>query len=198
MNPTQSYWDTRYENHTTGWDIGYPSTPIKTYINQLTDKNLKILIPGAGNAYEAEYLIQAGFNNVYVMDIAWMPLENFKNRNPLFPVECLVHADFFEHKGKYDLILEQTFFCSFEPTIANRSLYAQKCADLLQDNGKIAGVWFDIPLIEGDMVNRPFGGSKDEYLGYMSPYFDIKTFEKCTNSIPPRADNEFFGIFIKK
>jgi thiopurine S-methyltransferase len=198
MNPTKSYWDARYENHTTGWDIGYPSTPIKTYIDQLTDKNLKILIPGAGNAYEAEYLIQEGFSKVFVMDIAWKPLENFKNRNPLFPDDQLVHADFFEHFGKYDLIIEQTFFCSFEPTAANRSLYAEKCADLLRDNGKIAGVWFDIPLIEGDMVNRPFGGNKDEYLGYMSPYFDIKTFDKCINSIPPRADNEFFGIFIKK
>lgn len=51
----ETYWTTRYKEKKTGWDIGYPSTPIKAYADQLTDKQLKILIPGAGNAYEAEY-----------------------------------------------------------------------------------------------------------------------------------------------
>jgi len=41
------YWTERYDEDRTGWDIGYPSTPIKSYIDQLDDKALKILIPGA-------------------------------------------------------------------------------------------------------------------------------------------------------
>ena len=47
----QKYWSNRYEEDRTGWDIGYPSTPLKEYIDQLTDKTISILIPGAGNAY---------------------------------------------------------------------------------------------------------------------------------------------------
>ena len=56
VNLDAEYWEERYRAGTTGWDIGSPSTPLKEYIDQLQDPSKKILIPGAGNAYEAEYL----------------------------------------------------------------------------------------------------------------------------------------------
>jgi methyl halide transferase len=198
LNTTETYWTNRYNDQSTGWDIGYPSTPLKDYIDQLTDKSIRILIPGAGNAYEAEYLIEQGFANVYVMDISKIPLNNFAERNPNFPKEQLIEENFFDHQGEYDLILEQTFFCSFEPTKENRNNYAKKMSELLNLNGKLVGLWFDIPLIEGNMDKRPFGGSKEEYLGYLATHFDLKIFETCYNSIAPRAGQEFFGIFLKK
>jgi methyl halide transferase len=196
-NTTEAYWTNRYKDQSTGWDIGYPSTPLKEYIDQLTNKSISILIPGAGNAYEAEYLIAQGFASVYVMDISKIPLDNFAARNPSFPKEQLLEADFFEHEGQYDLIIEQTFFCSFEPTKANRENYAKQMHALLKPNGKLAGLWFDIPLVEGNMDKRPFGGSKEEYLNYLEKYFEPKVFEKCHNSIAPRAKQELFGIFKK-
>ncbi|MCB0465166.1 MAG: SAM-dependent methyltransferase, partial [Aequorivita sp.] len=64
MNFYETFWNHKYLSGETGWDIGYVSTPIKEYIDQLSDKNLKILIPGGGNSYEAEYLFESGFNNV--------------------------------------------------------------------------------------------------------------------------------------
>jgi methyl halide transferase len=195
---TKTYWTERYQNQSIGWDIGSPSEPLKVYIDQLTNKNISILIPGAGNAYEAEYLIAQGFTQVFVMDISAIPLQNFKSRNPKFPKEQLLEANFFEHTGHYDLILEQTFFCSFEPTKENRNLYGKKMAQLLKPNGKLVGVWFNIPLIEGNMDKRPFGGSKTEYLNYLIPYFTVKTFETCYNSIKPRAEQELFGVFSKR
>jgi len=193
----QNLWSQRYIDQRTGWDIGYPSTPLKTYFDQLTDKELKILLPGAGNAYEAEYLFQAGFKQVFILDISAQPLTAFKQRVPNFPASHLLQANFFEHTGQYDLIVEQTFFCSFPPTTTNRRNYAQKMEELLRANGKLVGLWFNIPLT-GDMVKRPFGGNKTEYLSYLSPYFDALTFEEAYNSIPPRAGNELFGIFRKK
>ena len=75
-----NYWEERYQKGETGWDAGKITTPIKEYIDQLTNKNLKILIPGAGNGYEFDYLIEKGFKNVYVIDIAETPLENIKKR----------------------------------------------------------------------------------------------------------------------
>jgi methyl halide transferase len=194
---TESYWTTRYQNQNIGWDIGYPSTPLKEYIDQLKDKSISILIPGAGNAYEAEYLIEQGFKNIFVMDISRIPLGNFIERNPDFPQEQLIEADFFQHVGQYDLILEQTFFCSFEPTKINREAYAKKMHELLKPNGKLVGLWFDIPLIEGNMDKRPFGGSKEEYLEYLKSYFDILVFERCYNSIKPRQGQELFAILKK-
>ena len=63
-------WNERYHNKETGWDIGHISTPLKEYFDQLENKSLKILIPGCGNAYEAEYLIQLGFKKVFLIDWA--------------------------------------------------------------------------------------------------------------------------------
>ncbi|UII77995.1 class I SAM-dependent methyltransferase [Flagellimonas sp. HMM57] len=197
MDNEQTYWTQRYKQERTGWDIGYPSTPLKTYIDQLTDKNIKILIPGAGNAYEAEYLWKKGFHNLYVMDISPIPLNAFQARNPEFPTTHLLQENFFEHQGQYDIIFEQTFFCSLVPTDKNRFAYAEQMACLLQTNGKLVGVWFDIPLMD-DMDKRPFGGDKELYLKYLTRYLKMIAFERCYNSIPPRQGNELFGIFGKK
>ncbi len=192
----ENYWSERYTNKHTGWDIGYPSTPIKEYVDQLKDKDTRILIPGAGNSYEAEYLHKQGFNNVHVLDISRHPLNTFKMRVPSFPEEHLLHGNFFEHQGEYELILEQTFFCSFEPSKENRHSYAKQMAKLLAANGLLVGLWFAIEL-EKDS-KRPFGGTKEEYLTYLEPYFEVQVFENCYNSIPPRAGNELFGIFVRK
>lgn len=193
----QAYWTKRYHEESTPWDIGYPSTPLKTYIDQLKDKTISILIPGAGNAYEAEYLWKQGFKNVFVMDISDFPLKQFQNRNPDFPKAQLLLEDFFQHETQYDLIFEQTFFCSLVPTDENRIRYASHMASLLKPNGKLVGVWFDIPLTE-DFEKRPFGGDKKLYSSYLEPFFETITFERCYNSIPPRMGNELYGIFRKR
>lgn len=193
----QEYWTKRYKEERIGWNIGYPSTPLKVYIDQLTDKDISILIPGAGNAYEAEYLWQQGFQNVFVMDISEFPLKQFQERNPNFPKEQLLLEDFFQHKIQYDLIFEQTFFCSFIPTDDNRNAYSKHMAKLLKPKGKLVGVWFDIPLTR-NLEKRPFGGDKELYISYLETFFETITFKRCYNSVPPRKGNELFGIFRKK
>jgi len=197
MNTKQlnDFWSQRYSNKKTGWDIGAPSLPLKAYIGQLKDKTTKILIPGAGNAYEAEYLHQQGFGNVHILDISLAPLTAFKNRVKDFPVGHIHHGNFFDHQGQYDLILEQTFFCSFEPSTENRSKYAAQMARLIAPGGKLVGLWFNHPLvIEG---KRPFGGNKEEYINYFTSHFTVHTFEDCYNSIESRSGKEHFGILIR-
>ncbi|MCK6649825.1 MAG: TPMT family class I SAM-dependent methyltransferase [Bacteroidia bacterium] len=189
----QEYWTKRYNDQETGWDVGEVSAPLKEYIDQLANKELKILIPGAGNAYEAEYLYKQGFKNVFVIDISQEPLKNILKRSPDFPAEQLIHGDFFEHTNTYDLIIEQTFFCAIDPSL--RANYAKKMAALLNKGGKLAGVLFDDPL---NTAHPPFGGNKAEYLTYFEPYFSFKTFDPCYNSIKPRAGRELFIILEKK
>ncbi|MBS3992618.1 MAG: SAM-dependent methyltransferase [Bacteroidetes bacterium] len=189
----KKYWEANYTNGTTGWNIGEISTPIKEYINQLSDKNSSILIPGAGNAYEAEYLYTKGFNNVFILDIAHNPLQNFKYRNPSFPDSHLLEEDFFEHNKTYDLIIEQTFFCALHPS--QRTNYAKRMHSLLTKGGKLVGLLFNFPLTN---EGPPFGGSYEEYQKIFEPYFDLLTLEKCHNSIKPRANREFFIILKKK
>ena len=189
----KEYWDEKYAENKTGWNIGYISTPIKNYIDQFTDTSLKILIPGAGNSYEAEYLWNKGFKNLFILDISKQPLINFKKRVTDFPDTHLIHKDFFETEGTFDLIIEQTFFCALDPKL--RRNYAIKMFDLLSNKGKLVGLLFDFELtVEGP----PFGGDKEEYITYFKDLFKIKILERSYNSIKPRMNRELFFIFEKK
>ena len=190
---TKEYWELKYKNNTTGWDIGAISTPLKAYIDQIQDKNIKILIPGAGNSYEAEYLLKKGFTNITILDIAKQPLLNIEKRLPKFPKENLIHQDFFEHTSSYDLILEQTFFCALDPEL--RKAYVNKMYSLLNKNGKLAGLLFNFELTN---EGPPFGGSLVEFKQLFSTRFIVKTLEECYNSIKPRNGRELFFIFTKK
>jgi SAM-dependent methyltransferase len=114
----KNFWEKRWENNETGWDAGTITAPLKAYFDQLKDKNIKILIPGCGNAHEAEYLFEQGFKNTYIIDIAPQALESFSKRVPHFPKENLICDDFFNHQNQYDLIVEQTFFCALDPNLA--------------------------------------------------------------------------------
>ncbi|MFK7923173.1 MAG: methyltransferase domain-containing protein [Bacteroidia bacterium] len=187
----KDFWDNRYQNEQTGWDLGMPSPPLKAYFDQLKQKDIRILMPGAGNAHEAAYLFQQGFEQVHVLDISPLPLAAFAERFPNFPKEQLIEGDFFKHEGQYDLIVEQTFFCTFHPVAENRALYAQKAASLLKPGGKLVGLWFDFVLTSS---GPPFGGSKAEYLPYFEPHFDILSFDRANNSVASRQGSELFGI----
>lgn len=193
MKLNSNYWNERYKKEETGWDVGSITTPLKEYIDQIKDKTLKILIPGAGNSYEFEYLLNQGFTNVHVLDFVQFPLENIKNRIPNCDSNQLIHSDFFEHEDVYDLIMEQTFFCALEPSL--RAKYVGKMKSLLKPNGKLIGLLFQFPLTE---IGPPFGGSKEEYLNLFQNDFNIKTLETAYNSIKPREKNELFFIFTKK
>jgi cyclopropane fatty-acyl-phospholipid synthase-like methyltransferase len=189
----ENFWTNRYQKNETGWDLGDISTPLKNYFDQLTNKEIAILIPGAGNAHEAEYLFKKGFTNITIIDISPEPLKNIKERISGFPIENLLLGDFFEHTKKYDLIVEQTFFCAIDPSL--RKKYATKMHALLNEKGKLAGILFN-DLMNADQP--PFGGNKEEYIPYFESYFSFKTFAPCYNSIKPRSNRELFIIFQKK
>ncbi|MAX80961.1 MAG: SAM-dependent methyltransferase [Crocinitomicaceae bacterium] len=192
-NLSKEYWTNRYQDGSTGWDVGLATPPIAEYAQQLEDKSIKILVPGCGNAHEAEFLHQHGFENVFVLDISKAPLENFKKRISTFPQEHLICSDFFHHQGEYDLILEQTFFCAIDPVL--REEYVKHCASLLKPGGKLVGVLWGVPM---NSDKPPFGGNHSEYESLFTPYFDILVMEEARNSISPRMGNELFVIFKKK
>lgn len=187
------YWEDRYQMNKIGWDMGAVSSPLKAYIDQLPQKDLRILIPGGGNAYEAEYLHHLGFDNVTVVDLAASPLKNLQQRCPTFLAEHVIQEDFFAHAGQYDLILEQTFFCAINPNM--RSSYVDKMGELLLPGGKLVGVLFNIPL---NADKPPHGGHEQEYQPLFSKRFDFNTWAPCINSHPARQGSEWWMNMKRK
>ena len=168
MNLSESFWENKYKLNKIGWDLGEVSPPLKAYFDQLTNKDLKILIPGGGNSHEAEYL----FN---------------------FPDVQLILGDFFNLNTTFDLVIEQTFFCAIN--ISLRENYALKMKELLNKNGKLVGLMFDAVLNE---KHPPFGGNKKEYTTYFESHFSMDIFTKCYNSFHNRQGMELFVKFVKE
>jgi len=188
---SEQFWENRWVENNIGWDLGEVSRPIKEYIDQLSDKSIKILIPGCGNAYEAEYLIDNGFTNIYVVEISGSAIASFKTRCPEFPVSQIIHSNFFEIEGQYDLILEQTFFCALDPSY--RENYVERMTKLLKTDGKLIGLLFNAYFSEGP----PFGGDTKLYNTIFSKVFKIEIMETAYNSTLPRQGSELFIKMIK-
>ncbi len=182
-----TYWDDRYKNSQTGWDLGELSPPLKALIDKLDNKNPDILIPGCGNAYEAQYLIDSGFTSVTVLDISPTLTDALRERWKNEKAVNICCEDFFRHEGTYDLILEQTFFCALEPSM--REDYMRKMKSLLKVNGKLAGVLFGR---EFEKTGPPFGGNRESYFQDFSKYFEKVKIEACMNSALPRQGTELF------
>lgn len=185
----KAFWENQWQQGDTGWDMGKVSPPLKEYIDQLTNKELAILIPGCGNTYEAEYLLQMGFTNVTVIDISPTLTAALRDKfaEHLGKTIHVIEGDFFELKGQYDLVIEQTFFCALEPKL--RMKYVWKMDELLNKGGRLAGLLFDRTF---EFAGPPFGGSKAEYEMLFAPYFKIHRMEPCYNSHEKRKDSELF------
>lgn len=189
----KAYWNSRWEKQETGWDMGAPAPAISEYMAQYTDKNASILIPGCGNAHEAEYLYSIGFTNITLLDIAPAAVEHLMAKFAGIPAINVILGNFFDHSGSYDLIIEQTFFCAISPQL--RDDYVSKCAELLNENGQIIGVLFNT-VFEND--GPPFGGNEIEYRSRFEPYFTIAVMAPCYNSILKRENAELFINMRKK
>lgn len=195
----QLFWENRWLNGQTGWDLGAASPPLTDYADSIPPekRHISVLIPGCGNGYEALYLLRQGFTDITMLDIAPTAVARLETRlNKEFPgwrdQLTIVCADFFEISGSFDLILEQTFFCALDPAL--RQAYVEKMFALLKPGGHLAGVLFDRDFEGGP----PFGGHQPEYIALFTPFFTIKTMTPCLNSIPPRAGSEVFFVLEVK
>jgi methyl halide transferase len=144
------------------------------------------------STYEVDYLLQKGFVNITVIDIAPTLVNKLQKKYAGNQYVKVVLGDFFDHAGEYDLILEQTFFCALEPSF--RMNYKNKMHSLLSSNGKLTGILFDK---EFEGASPPFGGTKAEYEKLFMDTFEFIKFEMCYNSHHKRHGSELFVILRK-
>ena len=81
------FWNNRYLDRKTGWDLGIISPPIKKWFETQKNKDLKILVPGAGKGHEVKYGFKNGFKNIHYLDLSTEAILSFKKNCPNFPKE---------------------------------------------------------------------------------------------------------------
>ncbi|MBL7788848.1 MAG: methyltransferase domain-containing protein [Chitinophagales bacterium] len=185
------YWDNQWKSQTTGWDLGMPAPPLVSFIETIENKNARILIPGCGNAYEAEYLISKGFTDITLIDISETASNLLKEKFAKNPQVKVICDDFFKHNENYDVILEQTFFCALPTRMRQR--YVWKMHHLLKEYGILAGLLFNRTFEQ----SPPFGGSREEYEELFHGAFFFEILETASNSIQPRSQTELIFQFKK-
>ncbi len=183
-----AYWGQRWEQGQTGWDLGGPAPAITDYFKDFENKEISILIPGCGNAYEAQALWDLGFNNISVIEIVAAKAQELQQKFSNTTIK-VINEDFFVHQGSYDFIIEHTFFSSLD--VSMRVAYAEKMTSLLKDGGKVIGLLFNR---EFDAPGPPFGGNIEAYMELFKPYFKEVLLAEATNSVAPRQGTE---VFIK-
>lgn len=190
----EDYWTKRYQEHKIGWDMGVPSPQLLHFMENQNEvgRNDRILIPGAGNAHEWVHFVQKGYEQVYAMDISPFPLNTLASRNPEH-AHLLLHEDFFRHDAKYDLILEQTFFCALDPSM--RSTYVEHTHRLLKKGGILAGVLFNRTFPH---QGPPFGGNQEEYQSLFEEWFEVIHMDEAMHSHPARLGSELFIHLVAK
>lgn len=189
-----SFWDLRWLNKQTGWDLGAPAPAIvKFFQDHPLPLNTRILIPGCGNAWEAEALAERGYLNITLCDISPTLCDILQDRFAHYPGIHILCADFFNLTGTFDLVIEQTFFCALQPEW--RSKYAKQMATILKPGALLAGLWFSV---EFPFDGPPFGGNPTEYIQLLETDFHIIEAGPCAFSVKPRQGNEWFIVARKK
>lgn len=186
---TEEYWEQRHASGDTPWDIGGPSPALRTFYNTIEDRSVRVLIPGAGHVHEAQSLLELGFIDITVCDISATAIKHLQGLLPSDGRVSFYTGDFFAMEGQFDIIVEQTFFCALDPSY--REAYVSKMADLLSENGLLAGLLFATQFAK---EGPPFGGSMEEYRDLFACKLHIWKMEMCSDSIPQRLGNEVFFV----
>ncbi|MFT5337609.1 MAG: SAM-dependent methyltransferase [Sphingobacteriales bacterium] len=188
---SQEYWSKRYKATDTPWQLKEVSPAFVQWFSKVQPpKDTRILIPGAGGGHEAIWLEQQGYTNIVVLDWAPEVIQAQKKNHPNSTVSWIC-GDFFAESQKFDLILEQTFFCALPP--AMRKAYFQKMGELLASKGKLIGVFFKQISAGGP----PFHCSEDDLLFGLSEVFEEVKIVGCEYSIAPRLGNEWWVVVGK-
>lgn len=190
------FWDNKYINNETKWDIGQPTPAFVKYFQSLKNKNKKILIPGCGCGHDAIFLANLGFD-VYALDFSKKAtnilLEKAKISNAQLHV---LNKDFFnlnEFDSFFDIVLEYTFFCAILPD--KRPDYIKQVNNLLKINGEYIG--FLLPINKDiNEEGPPYGVNIDDTINNFSIYFTIIECSKSEYSIEPRKETEIFVRMI--
>lgn len=186
----QTFWDQRWKNGQTGWDLSEASPAILAYIDQQQPPfDTHILIPGCGNAWEAKALVERGYQHITLCDISPTLCASLAEQFSSTPEIRIICGDFFDLIGPFDLVIEQTFFCALTPGL--RSAYVNQMANIIRPGGFLAGLWFSV---EFPFDGPPFGGNPADYLKLLEPYFTIREAGPCMNSVKPRQGNEWFIV----
>jgi len=194
---TSAYWEQRYQDGRTGWDLGQPAPPFVTLLesdNAPTPGRIAVL--GAGRGHDALLFADRGFE-VVGFDLAPSAIAeatlaaHAQNLSAQFLQRDIFNLEP-DFAGQFDYVLEHTCFCAIAPEL--RTNYVHLVHWLLRPGGELIALFWAHSMPGGP----PFGTTVDELQQRFSSQFDPVSFEKVSNSVPSRQDAEYLGRFRRR
>ena len=113
MKLDSKYWNNRYEQFDTGWDVGSITPPLEEYFSSFKMFNSQILVIGAGNGYEVEYLHNNNFLNETKEIIGVNSVKRFDLSSKIMVARLQSYA-------LYEIESDYTFFCDADCVFINK------------------------------------------------------------------------------
>lgn len=180
---TAAFWDERFKKGYTPWDQGGVPQAFLAFAAR-TPARPPVLIPGCGSAHEALWLAHAGWD-VRAIDFAADAAAAARQHLGEHAV-VVEQADFFTYTPPFvpGWIYERAFLCALPP--AQREAYVQRMAELLPEQGLLAGFFF----VGATPKGPPFGMDRIELDALLAPYFELVEDEPVGDSLPVFAGRE--------
>ncbi|MBE9177842.1 methyltransferase domain-containing protein [Oculatella sp. LEGE 06141] len=192
------FWEQRYQEGTTRWDLGQPAP---SFVHLLTSPDAPkpgtIAVLGAGRGHDALLFAAHGFE-VTGFDFAASAIAvATANAQAQGLSAQFLQRDIFalepEFANRFDYVLEHTCFCAIAP--AQRPAYVQLVHTLLRPQGELIAVFWAHDRPGGP----PFGTSLDELRQQFSPGFDIRSLSLVPDSPSHQQNEEYFiRLRVKK
>jgi len=194
-------WDERYRIGDTPWEKGAPAPPLLELLDRLPPESWgggPVLVPGCGTGHDVRALAETGLVVVGV-DISTMAVERAR-AVPAVDGESYELGDFLDPAWRagrnFSAVWEHTCFCAIDP--AQRPAYSEAVADLLEEGGLLAGVFFLTPHDPGEeSAGPPFATSIAEVEERFSPWFERIDGWVPERAYPGREGREWIGLFRK-
>ncbi len=192
-----SFWEQRYQEGTTRWDIGQPAPAFVNLLNSPgAPADGRVAVLGCGRGYEALLFASRGFE-VVGFDFAPSAIAAATRLARDAGISArFLQRDIFdlvdEFTGYFDFVVEHTCFCAILPE--KRPEYVRLVHSLLRPGGILIGLFFTHSRAGGP----PFGVTPAEIEKYFSGYFDILSLEPPAESVPARQGEEHFALFRRK
>jgi len=191
-----SYWEQRYQEGSTRWDLGQAAPPLQAWLLASDDlPRGRTIVLGCGRGYDAVLFAQHGFE-VTAVDFAPSAIAAttaLAAANHL-PMQIL-QRDIFdlvpEFSGCFDYVVEHTCFCAIDLSL--RPQYVDLVRSLLKPGGYLLGLFFTHDRPGGP----PFGSTPDDIRQSFTPTFEILSLDPVQNSVPDRQGEEHLGWFHK-
>lgn len=192
LDLTSQYWEQRYQDGRTGWDLGQPAPPfVSLCVSAAAPKPGRIAVLGAGRGHDALFFAEQGFD-VVGFDLAPAAIAEAtlaaqtRNQSAQFLQRDIFNLEP-EFAGQFDYVLEHTCFCAIAPEL--RPAYVDVVHGLLRSGGELIALFWAHTMPGGP----PFGATVAELQERFAAQFDLVSWELAANSVDGRQGAEYLA-----